>query len=75
MRRLRRTRALGIRVEFTRGSGREGGVFPWCLHLLNEETGDASGLLVLLQRRRSVNRFLEALREAVALEVDDPERR
>jgi hypothetical protein len=75
MRRLPRTRALGIRVEYTRGSGREGGVFPWCLHILNEETQDASGLSVLLHRRRGVDRFFDALREVVTLDVDDPTER
>lgn len=76
-RRLARTHALGIRVEFSTGMADEGAIFPWRLDVLNEDTRDVSGLHVLFQRRRSVDRFLEALREVLPVDVDEvaPRRR
>jgi hypothetical protein len=70
-RRLARTRALGIRVEFDTGMGDDGAMFPWRLEVLNEDTRDASGLHVLFQRRRSVDQFLAALREVLPVDIDD----
>jgi hypothetical protein len=75
IRRLPRTRALAIRVEFARGMGNDGAIFPWQLQVLDDDTRDGSGLRVLLQRRGSVDRFLEALREVLPLDVDDTARR
>jgi hypothetical protein len=70
--RVPRTRTLGVRVEL-RQETEEGRIFPWRLHFL-DDTGDTSGLSVLLQRRGSVHRFLEALRAVVPLDVDDTSR-
>jgi hypothetical protein len=67
-----RARALGIRVRFSTGMGNEGAIFPWRVDVLNEETRDVSGLYLLLQRRRSVDRFLEAVRDVLPVDVDDP---
>jgi hypothetical protein len=70
--RLPRTRTLGIRVEL-RQDTEEGRIFPWRLHFLDDK-GNTSGLIIRLQRRGSVHRFLEALRAAVPLDVDDTSR-
>jgi hypothetical protein len=70
-RRIARTRALGIRVEFSTGMGDDGAMFPWRLDVLNDGTRDASGLHVLFQRRRSVDQFLDALREVLPVDVDE----
>jgi len=67
--RLPRTGPLGIRVEFRESAG-EGRVFPWRLHVLDDNR-NVSGLCVHVQRRRSVDRFLETLRAALPLDVED----
>jgi hypothetical protein len=68
-RRLPRTRQLAIRVELRESAG-EGRVFPWRLHVLDDNR-NVSGLSVHVQRRRSVDRFLETLRAALPLDVED----
>ena len=69
-RHLARTSALGFRVEFSAGMGDDGAMFPWRLDVLNDGTRDASGLHVRFQRRRSVDQFLDALREVLPVDVD-----
>lgn len=68
-RRVRRARPLGIRVEIVPGAD-EGRAFPYRLRFLDAEQHD-SGLCVELQRTRSVDQFLEALRGALSLAVED----
>lgn len=70
-RRLPRTRSLGIRVEHRASSGDSGPIFPWRVHILDDQR-NVSGLCVHLQRRRSVDRLLEALRAGLLLEVEGP---
>jgi hypothetical protein len=69
-RRVPRARSLGIRVEIITG-GDDGTIFPYRLRFLDAEQKD-SGLLIELQLARSVDRFLEALRLVLALDIDDP---
>jgi hypothetical protein len=69
-RRVPRARSLGIRIEIVTG-GDDGPIFPYRLHFLDAERKD-SGLWIELQLARSVDRFLEALRTVLTLDVDDP---
>jgi hypothetical protein len=67
--RVPRAHALGIRVEMvTRGE--TGRIFPYLLHFLDAERKD-SGLRIELQLAASVDRFLEALRAGLTLDVED----
>ena len=63
--------SVGIRVEHR--PGKDGSLFPWTVHFLDDQ-GREPELSVYLQRTRSVDRFLEALRAALSVEVDDPAR-
>jgi len=69
-RRVPRSGPLGIRVEHRPGKG-EGSIFPWTVHFRDEQR-NVCGLKLELQRSRSVDRLLEALRAVFALDVDDP---
>lgn len=69
-RRVPRAGPLGIRVEHRPGKG-EGSIFPWTVHFLDEQR-NVCGLKLELQRSRSVDRLLEALRAVFPLDVDDP---
>jgi hypothetical protein len=68
-RRIPRGHALGIWTETIESDG-EGVAFPYRVHLLDAE-GRVSGLYVELQRRRSVEQVLGALRAALTLDVRD----
>jgi hypothetical protein len=68
-RRVPRARSLGIRVEIITG-GDDGPIFPYRLRLLDAE-GKDSGLWIELQLARSVDRFLDALRMVLTLDIDD----
>ena len=72
-RRIAKGQALGIWIE-TVESDSEGVAFPYRVHLLDAE-GRVSGLYVELQRRRSVEHVLVALRAALTLDVRDSELR
>ena len=66
-----RGQALGIWTETIDSGGEgEGVVFPYRVHLLDAE-GRVSGLYVELQRRRSVEQMLEALRAGLTVDVRD----
>ena len=70
-RRMPRGQALGIWTETIDSGGEgEGVVFPYRVHLLDAE-GRVSGLYVELQRRRSVEQMLEALRAGLTVDVRD----
>jgi len=72
-RRLPRAHTVGIHVAVRPRGGDHGPIFPYRLHFLNTE-GKDSGLSVEFQRAHSVDRFLEALRARVPLDVIDPRR-
>ena len=61
--------ALGIWIETIESDG-EGVAFPYRVHLL-EADGKVSGFYVELQRRRSVEQLLVALRAVLTLDVRD----
>jgi hypothetical protein len=69
-RRVPRARSLAIRVEIITG-GDDGPIFPYRLHFLDAERKD-SGLRIEFQLTRSVDRFLEALRRVLPLDIHDP---
>jgi hypothetical protein len=69
-RRVVRARSLGIRVEILT-SRHDGPIFPYRLRFLDAEQND-SGLRIELQLASSVDEFLEALRAALTVDVDDP---
>ena len=71
-RRVPRARSLGIRVEIITG-GDDEPIFPYRLCVLDAERKD-SGLRIELQLTSSVDRFLEALRPMLTLDIDDPRR-
>jgi hypothetical protein len=68
-RRIPKGPALGIWIEAV-DSNREGVVYPFHVHLL-DAGGKISGLQFELQRGRSVERMLEALRSVLTLDVRD----
>jgi hypothetical protein len=68
-RRIPRGQALGIWTETIESDG-EGVAFPYRVHLLDAD-GRVSGLYVELQRRRSVEQVLAALRAVLPLDVRD----
>jgi hypothetical protein len=69
-RRVLRGPSLGIRVEIIPGGGDDRPIFPYRLRFLDAERKD-SGLQIDLQLAPSVDRFLEALRLVLTLDIDD----
>ncbi len=69
VRRVPTARPLAIRVEMIAARD-DGPVFPFRLRFLDAE-GNSPGLRIDLQLARSVDQFLNTLRGAVPLEVDD----
>jgi hypothetical protein len=61
---------LGIRVEVIPGVS-ERPIFPYRLHFLTADRND-SDLSIELQQAPSVDRFLQALRTVLNLDVADP---
>jgi hypothetical protein len=59
---------LGIRVEHRTGAGESRSIYPWRIHVLDDRRND-SGLCLLFRRRESVDRMLDALRTALAVDA------
>jgi hypothetical protein len=69
IRRARKGRVLGIRVETITG-GNDNPIYSYRLHVLDAEKKDST-LRIEMQQARNVDRFLAALRSVLTVEVDD----